>query len=370
MDINPQVWAEINLPALQRNYERIKGITNSEIMPIIKANAYGHGVLPVAQALYEKGARRFGISNMVEALELKKNFSDCQIMIVGALPFESIPTIVREEIICGVHRLEHAKLLSEEGERQGKTAKIHLKVDTGMGRLGFREEEWESLLKCAQLPNLYIEGIYTHFATADHLDLTYAKEQLAKFIKITEYLKSKGVNIPLRHAANSAGILQLPEAHFELVRPGILLYGLPPSPYVGKDMDWEPVLTWKAKISHIKTLAQGDTISYGRTFRTAYSTRVATIPVGYADGLRRNLSNCGEMVLNGKRATIVGRICMDQSMLDVTKIPDVNVGDTVTLIGTDGYETIDATEIADLLGTINYEILCGISARVPRIYIR
>lgn len=370
MDNNPQVWAEINLSALQRNYDRIKEITSSEIMPIVKANAYGHGLVPVAQALYEKGARRFGISNMAEALELRKLFPDCKIMLVGALPLESIPTIVREEIICGVHRLEQALLLSQEGERQGKKATIHLKIDTGMGRLGFRMEDLEDLLKTTQLPHLDVEGIYTHFATADNLDLTYAKEQLAKFNQVNEYLQSQGVQIPLRHACNSAGVLQLPEAHFDLVRPGIILYGLPPSPYVGKDGDWEPVLTWKTKITHLKTVDLGETISYGRTFRTAYSTQVATLPVGYGDGLRRNLSNCGEVVLNGKRATIIGRICMDQTMIDVTKIPNVKIGDVVTLIGSDGYESIDATEIADLLGTINYEVLCGISSRVPRVYIR
>ncbi|WP_019849791.1 alanine racemase [Desulfitobacterium sp. PCE1] len=370
MENRRPVWTEINLQALQRNYDRIQALTQSEIMPIVKADAYGHGASQVVEVFYKKGARRFGVALLDEALELKKAYPDIKVMLIGSLPMESLATIIKEDIICGVYRLEQAVLLSEEAKRQGKKAVIHLKVDTGMGRIGFREEDWEELFDCTKLPSLYIEGIYTHFATADHGDLRFAREQLKEFLAICDRIKAQGVHIPIRHAANSGALLQMPEAHLEMVRPGIILYGLPPSRHVGNDIGLEPVLSWKARISHIKMVPQGETISYGRTFRTAYPTRVATIPIGYADGLRRSLSNKGEVLIKGRRTTMIGRICMDQTMLDVTKVPDVQMGDEVTLLGTDGYERIDATEMAGWLNTINYEIVCGISKRVPRIYIK
>jgi alanine racemase len=367
---NRPVWAEVNLQALQRNYDRIKAYTQSEIMPIVKADAYGHGVIEVVQALYDVGARRFGVAVLDEALKIRKAFPKVMVMLIGSMPIESVTILVKEDIICGVYQTEQAIALSKEGELQGKIPKVHLKIDTGMGRIGFRAEEFQQLMNCAQLPNLNVEGIYTHLATADHSDLSFAREQLKKFQDIYEKLKSMGIHIPIRHTSNSGAILQLPEAHFELVRPGIILYGLPPSRHIGKDVGLEPVLSWKAKVSHVKTISAGETVSYGRTFRAAYPTRVATIPLGYADGLRRALSNQGEALVKGKRTTIIGRVCMDQTMLDVTRIPGVEVGDVVTLLGTDGYERIDATEMASWLDTINYEVVCGISQRVPRVYIK
>jgi len=369
MDIRRSVWAEVDLQALGRNYDRIRSLTDSEIMPIIKADAYGHGAIQVAQALYKKGVQRFGVALLEEALELKQQLPKIKVMLIGTFPFEANDIIVKEDIICGVYRLEQAQKLSEEAQRQNKQAVIHLKVDTGMGRIGFREEDFEELCQCTKLPNVYVEGIYTHFASADQVDLRFAREQLRKFLAITDKLKARGINIPIRHAASSGALLQMPEAHLELVRPGIILYGLPPSQYVGNDLGLEPVLSWKAKISHIKLVPAGETISYGRTFRTAYPTKVATIPLGYADGFSRGLSNKGEVLVKGRRATVIGRVCMDQTMLDVTKIPGVQVGDMVTLLGTDSYERIDATEMAGWLNTINYEIVCNISKRVPRVYL-
>lgn len=370
MDNGRPVWAEIDLRALKRNYERIKAYTKSEIMPIVKADAYGHGALEIVQALRDVGAKRFGVAVLEEAMELRNFFPDLTIMMIGTFPIEAVPTVVKEDFICGIYQLDQAIALSQEAKRQGKSAKVHLKVDTGMGRIGFRADEFQQILNIAALPNLYIEGIYSHFATSDALDLTFAKLQLSRFEEIYQKLETEGIHIPIRHTSNSAAILQLPEAHFELVRPGIILYGLPPSRHVGKDAGIEPVLSWKTRVSHIKTISEGETVSYGRTFRAAYPTRVATIPVGYADGLRRSLSNCGEVLVKGRRSTIVGRVCMDQTMLDITRIPDVHVGDIVTILGTDGYERIDATEMAGLSDTINYEVVCGISKRVPRIYIK
>jgi alanine racemase len=370
MDNRRPVWVEIDLQALKRNYERIKSYTQSEIMPIVKADAYGHGALETVQALYDLGARRFGVALLDEALELKKAYPDISVMVIGTFPIEAVSTVVREDIICGIYHIDQAVALSKEGSLQKKTVRVHLKIDTGMGRIGFREKDFEQILNIAELPSLYIEGIYTHFASADSSDLNFAREQLLEFNEIYEKLKTQGIYIPIRHAANSAAILQFPEAHFELVRPGIILYGLPPSKYVGKEAGLEPVLSWKARVSYIKTIPQGETVSYGRTFKAAYPTRVATIPLGYADGLRRSLSNRGEVLVNGRRATMIGRVCMDQTMLDVTRIPDLHVGDCVTLIGTDGYERIDATEMANWLNTINYEVVCGIAKRVPRVYIK
>lgn len=363
------VWAEVDLGALKRNYARIQSYTKSELMPIVKADAYGHGAIPVVRAFKELGAKRFGVALLEEALEIKQEFPDLELMVIGASPEEHSGTMVRENIIAGIFSLSQAQALSKAGGEQGKTARVHIKIDSGMGRIGVRPDEWKEILKIARLPNVLVEGIYTHFATADHADLTFARKQLEFFQQVIDKLERKGLQIPFKHAANSAAILHFPEAHFNLVRPGIILYGLPPSQHVGRDAGLEPVMSWKARVTHVKTIEAGETVSYGRTFRAAYQTRVATIPVGYADGLRRALSNCGEALVRGERSTIIGRVCMDQTMLEVTKIPGVEVGDVVTLLGQDGQEQIDATEMAEWLNTINYEIVCDLSKRVPREYV-
>jgi len=363
------VWAEVDLAALRRNYARIRSYTKSMLMPIVKADAYGHGAVPVVKALKDLGVKRFGVALLEEALEIKHAFPDLSLMVIGFTPPEQAEMAVDAEIVTGVFRLDHAQALSEAALRQHKTARLHVKIDTGMGRIGFRPEEVGEILRLAALPRVEIEGIYTHFAVADQTDLSFTREQLRRFNEVYARLHAEGLKIPLRHAANSAAILRLPEAHFELVRPGIILYGLPPSAQAGRDAGFEPVLSWKARISHVKVIAAGETVSYGRTFRAAYPTRVATIPLGYADGLRRSLSNRGEVLVRGARSTIIGRVCMDQTMLEVTKIPDVQCGDIVTLLGKDGMQQIDATEMAGWLGTINYEVVCGISKRVPRVYI-
>lgn len=363
------VWAEVDLSALKRNYERIRAYTKSEIMPIVKADAYGHGTIPVVKALFEAGARWFGVAMLEEALEIKRAFPSVKVMTIGFMSADFAGTIVEEDIITGVYQYAQAEALSQAARAQGKNATIHLKIDTGMGRIGFRKDTYQEILRIAELPNLDIEGIYTHFATSDQLDLSFAREQLKVFLDICERLKTQGLNIPIRHAANSAAILQFPEAHLDLVRPGIILYGLPPSQHVGRNAGFEPVMTWKARIAHVKEIPAGETVSYGRTFRAAYPTRVATVPVGYADGLHRALSNRGEMLVKGRRTAIIGRVCMDQTMLDITKTPGVEVGSMVTILGSDGYERIDATEMAEWLETINYEVVCDISKRVPRIYI-
>jgi alanine racemase len=363
------VWAEVNLQKLRENYFKLQAYTRSEMMPIVKADAYGHGLIPVVRTLTACGAKRYGVALLDEALEIKAMFPELTVMILGATELEQADIIVKEEIIPTIFQFSQAQALSEAAVRQKRTAKLHIKIDTGMNRIGFREKDFAEIIKIAALPNLIIEGIFTHFATSDHRDLSFARIQLKRFQSFYDKLQKEGLNIPIRHAANSAAILQFPESHFELVRPGISLYGFAPSSQIKGVVDLEPVLTWKAKVSQVKSIKTGESVSYGRTFQAAYPTRVATIPVGYADGLRRTLSNHGEMLIHGKRSTMIGRICMDQTMLEVTKIPRVKVGDVVTILGKDGKDQITATEMAEWLGTISYEVVCGISNRVPRVYL-
>ena len=363
-----QVWAEVNLQTLKENYFKLQAYTRSEMMPIVKADAYGHGVIPVVKTLIACGAKRFGVALLEEALEIKEVFPELTVMVLGATEQEQSDTLVREDIIPAIFQLSQAQALSQAAVNQNRTARLHIKFDTGMNRVGFRETDFADILEVSALPNLVIEGIFTHFATSDQRDLSFAREQLKRFQCLYDKLKCEGLNIPIRHAANSAAIIQFPEAHFELVRPGISLYGLTPSAQIGGNVGLEPVISWKAKVSHVKGIKTGETVSYGRTFQAAYPTCVATVPVGYADGLRRSLSNHGEMIIHGRRSTMIGRICMDQTMLEVSKIPGVQVGDIVTILGKDGYEQITATEMAEWIGTISYEVVCGISKRVPRVY--
>ena len=364
-----QVWAEVNLQTLKENYFKLQAYTRSEMMPIVKADAYGHGVIPVVKTLIACGTERYGVALLEEALEIKAVFPDLTVMVIGATDLDKSDILVREGIIPAIFQLSQAQALSEAAVKQNRTAILHIKIDTGMNRIGFKERDFADIMKIAALPNLFVEGIFTHFATSDIRDLSFAREQLNRFQSLYVKLKKAGLTIPIRHAANSAAILQFPESHFELVRPGISLYGLTPSSQIGSAVGLEPVMSWKAKVSHVKNIKTGESVSYGRTFQAAYPTRVATIPIGYADGLRRALSNQGEMLIHGKRSTMIGRICMDQTMLEVTKIPGVQVGDVVTILGKDGYDQITATEMADWIGTISYEVVCGISKRVPRVYL-
>lgn len=364
-----QVWAEVNLQTLRENYFKLQAFTRSEMMPIVKADAYGHGVIPVVKTLIACGAERYGVALLEEALEIKAVFPELTVMVIGATEPDQSDILVKKEIIPAIFQLSQAQALSEAAVKQNRTARLHIKIDTGMNRIGFRERDFADIMKIAALPNLFIEGIFTHLATSDQRDLSFAREQLNRFQSLYDKLKKAGLTIPIRHAANSAAILQFPESHFELVRPGISLYGFTPSSQISGAVGLEPVMSWKAKVSHVKSIKTGETVSYGRTFQAAYPTRVATIPVGYADGLRRALSNQGEMLIHGRRSTMIGRVCMDQTMLEVTKIPGVQVGDVVTILGKDGHDQITATEMAEWIGTISYEVVCGISKRVPRVYL-
>ncbi|NBJ15262.1 MAG: alanine racemase [Dehalobacter sp. 4CP] len=369
MNIFRPVWAEVDLGALRRNLKRIQQYAGSEIMPIVKADAYGHGAVEVVRTLKEEGITRFGVAILEEALELRRELPDIALMVIGPTLSKYSEILVKEEIIPEIFQIEQAEALSAAALKLNKTARLHIKVDTGMGRTGFRENVLENIQKIAKLPGLYLEGIYTHLATADSTDLSYAKQQLKIFDDLYEKLCAAGIKIPIRHVANSAAIMQIPESHYELCRPGIILYGLLPMDHAGQEAGFEPVMSLKTRISQLKTIEEGESVGYGRTFIADRPTKVATLPIGYGDGLRRSLSNGGEVLLKGKKARIIGKICMDQIMVDVTEIKEIQEGDEAVLLGRNGDLFISADRIAEQCGTISYEILCGISKRVPRVMV-
>ena len=364
-------YVRIDLDAIRENIETVRRKTGTAVMAVVKADAYGHGAVPVAQHLRDI-CSFFGVSSAAEALELRQAGLDNPILILGHTPVDAFPLVVEQEIRPAIFRWEDALALSEEAQRQGKTAKFHFAVDTGMSRIGFQAEEDAAELCCriAGLPGLCPEGLFSHFATADCADLSKAREQARKFDWFCDLLKQRGLEIPIRHMNNSAGLMNFTD-QYDMVRCGIVTYGLYPSPEVDpKLLPLKPALSWYSRVSHVKTLPAGREVSYGGTYITERDTRIATVPVGYADGYWRSLSGKFYVLIRGRRAPIIGRICMDQMMVDVTDIPGVLVGDTVTLVGTDGPETITVERIAQVAGTFNYEFICGISRRVPRFYFR
>ncbi|WP_040213307.1 alanine racemase [Clostridium polynesiense] len=368
------VWAEINLDNLAHNMREIKRVTKTkEIMAIIKADAYGHGAIDVAPVLLENGATSFGVAVITEALELRKSGIKAPIMILGYTPLTFAKEILKYDIEQTVFTFDYAKALSNEAEKFGKTAKIHIGLDTGMGRIGFlpSKESLEEVYAISKLPNIEIAGLFSHFSSADEEDKEYTYEQMEKFNTFYSALIERGVKINKRHIANSAAVIDLPDTHLECVRPGLILFGYYPSEEIHKDkIALKPVLTLKTDVVHVKKVEKDVYISYGRKYRTEKESVIATLPIGYADGYTRLLFNKAKVIIKGKLAPVVGRICMDQCMVDVTDIGEVNVGDEVILIGREGNVKFDADDIAELLGTINYEIVCMIGKRVPRVYIK
>lgn len=369
------VWAEINLDNLASNMKEIKKISSSKkIIGIVKADAYGHGALDVAPTLIENGATGLAVAVINEGVELRRSGIECPIMVLGFTAPTLIDTLLRHDIEQTVFSLEYAKQLSEVSEKMHKKIKIHIAVDTGMGRIGFlpNKESVQDVKKISKLPNVEIKGIFTHFSTADESNKEYTYYQLKKFNEFYDELKKENVNIETRHIANSAAIMELSETQFEGVRPGIILYGYYPSDEVDKSkLKLKPVMELKTNIVHIKKISSGQYISYGRKFKTERESIIATLPVGYADGYTRLLFNKAKVIINGQFAPIIGRICMDQCMVDITDIKgDVKLGDEVILMGQENGIKIDADDIASMLGTINYEVVCMISKRVPRVYIK
>ena len=364
-------YVKIDLDVIERNFAAVSHKTGVPVMAIIKADAYGHGAVQVARCLRDKCAF-FGVSSMLEALELRQAGLSTPILILGHTPVSAYPIAIREGIRPAIFHYEDALVLSEEACRQGVNAPFHFAVDTGMSRIGFQatREEAQLCAKIASLPGLCAEGLFSHFAGADCANLAGAKAQAAKFDEFRRWLEELGLFIPICHMDNSAGIMNF-SRNYDLVRSGIVTYGLYPSGEVDpKLLPIRPALSWHSRVTHVKTLPAGRAISYGGTYVTEKDTVVATVPVGYADGYRRSLSGKFYVLIRGRRAPILGRICMDQMMVDVTDIEGVSLNDKVVLVGSDGDETITMEAIAEAAGSFNYEFVCGISRRVPRLYRR
>ena len=359
----------IDLDAVSHNIDAVRQKAGVPVMAVIKADAYGHGAVPIAHLLRDKCAF-FGVSSMLEALELRRAGIDNPILILGHTPPAAFPEAVRLGIRPAIFRYDDALALSRAAVEAGVTAPFHFALDTGMSRIGFQasEESADTCVKIAALPGLRAEGLFSHFATADSADLTRSRRQAALFDAFDAMLRVRGVEIPIRHLDNSEGLMNFP-CRYEMVRSGIVTYGMYPSDEVSPTLlPLEPALQWVSRITHLKLLPAGREISYGGTFVTSRPTLVATIPVGYADGYRRSLSGKFHVLIRGAKAPILGRVCMDQLMVDVTHIPGAALDDPVVLVGRSGEARITVEDIAAAADSFNYEFVCGISRRVPRVY--
>ena len=362
-------YVNIDLDIIAQNFDAVQKKTGTDVMAVVKADAYGHGAIQVARLLQDK-CRFFGVSSMLEARELRQANLMTPILILGHTPKAHFPIAVAEDIRPTIFSYDDALALSQEAVAQGKTAAFHFAIDTGMSRIGFQttEESLQLCLKIAKLPGLYAEGIFSHFASADCPDLTKARLQAKKFDDFVQSLEQQGLQIPIRHMDNSAGLINF-DHQYQLVRAGIVLYGMYPSEDVQKQkLPIRPALQWRSRVTHVKCLEPGRQISYGGTYVTTRPTVVATVPVGYADGYSRSLSGKFYVLIKGQKAPILGRICMDQMMVDVTHIPGVQPEDPVVLVGKDGENEITMEEISAAADSFNYEFMCGISRRVPRYY--
>ena len=380
------VKAEIDLKALAHNFKELRRITHPDarLMGVVKANGYGHGAIEVARCALQNGAAVLGVARIEEAIRIREAGIEVPILIFGYTLPELATDILKYDLTQTVYTYASAQALSRTATSLKKKIKIHIKIDTGMGRLGllpqnFRENHSGAInadavkecLAIAGLDGLELEGIFTHFATADSADKAYAEDQLDLFMNFLNRLRQAGLEPSVRHAANSAALIDMPRSHLDMVRPGIASYGLYPSDEVDKKhVSLKSAMALKARIIHLKKVPAGFKVSYGSTHETSKATTIATIPVGYADGLNRLLSSTGQMLVHGKRAPIIGRVCMDLTMLDVGHIDNVQIGDEVVIFGQQGSDAITVDEIASTLNTINYEIVSTITARVPRIYLK
>ncbi len=380
----PVTRAEINLKALGRNYNELKRCAPGapDMMVAVKGDGYGHGAVEVSKAALAHGARFLAVARFNEACALRDAGINAPILIFGYTMVPHLGYASENNISISINSMECAEKASREARSFKKPVRIHIKIDTGMGRLGLtadglsmqKDENGrsaaEKVMAIADMPGIELEGIFTHFACADHKDKSSAKKQALLFKELLEDLETRGLRIPFRHAANSAATIELPETHFDMVRPGISLYGLWPSNEVNRDrIDLHPVMSVKSQVIQVKKAGPGFAVSYGSTHVTSGPATIATVPIGYADGYHRVLSNRGSMLVHGQRAPIIGRICMDLTMIDVTHIPDVKLEDEVVILGPQGDEEITADEIAKLAGTINYEIVSALTSRVTRVYI-
>lgn len=383
---SPIIWAEIDLKAIAHNVRELRRITapKARLMAVVKANAYGHGIIEVARQALQHGAEALGVARANEGIQIRKAGLDAPVLVFSYTPPDMAKKLVEFDLTQTVYSYRNAEALSVAAGTTGKKIKVHIKVDTGMGRLGLLPDRFRSLAPdqdipgsaiseveaIADLQHLELKGIYTHFAAADITDRSYAEYQLEMFMDFLSQLNLAGVEIPVKHAANSAAIINMPETHLDMVRAGISMYGLFTSDEMDKSrVELQPAMELKARIISLKRVPAGFKVSYGATYETAKPTTIATVPVGYADGYNRLLSSQGHMLVCGRRAPVVGRVCMDMTMLDVGDIPEVSPGDEVIIFGKQGNGLITVDEIASTLKTINYEIVSTITDRVPRIYL-
>lgn len=368
-----RAYAQIDLAAIRHNVSEVrKNIdANTKIMAVIKANAYGHGAVETAKVLDDL-AYAFGVAMVEEGTLLRKSNIQKMILILGYTHPDLFSEVIKYDLSQTVYEYEMAKKLSDKAVEMGKRAKVHIKIDTGMSRIGFAvtEENAEIVRKISQLPGIEIEGAFTHFARADEKTIDAAKEPFEKYLKFIGWLEEKGVRIPIRHVGNSASIIGFREANLDMVRSGIITYGIYPSHEVSRNvLKLKPAMELKSRISYLKEVPPKTAVGYGGTFVATRRTKVATVPVGYADGMKRDLSGKGRVLIRGRYAPIIGRICMDQFMVDVTDVDGVAEGDCVTIFGRDGEKEISVDEIAELAHSFSYEFLCSISERIPRKYI-
>lgn len=369
-----RVQANVDLGAIRHNLLEIRNKVkpDTKIMVIIKADAYGHGAVALARATSDSGSiDAYGVAIIEEAVELREAGVTKPILILGYTPKEQYDLVVAYDVSQTIFQYEMAQALSLEAKKQGKKAKVHIKLDTGMSRIGFADslESIEEIKRMQALQDIELEGLFSHFARADETDQTSTLVQLNRYLKFNELLEKEKIFIPIKHIANSAGIMEFPQANFNMVRCGIVTYGIYPSEDVNhQKIKLIPAMELKTHVIYVKELEAGVGISYGATYVTKKRTRIATIPVGYADGYSRNLSNNGRVIIHGQYAPIIGRICMDQFMVDITDLDDVRQGDTVTLLGRDGQAYISAEELAQGSHSFPYELVCTVGKRIPRVY--
>ena len=381
MNMVKRTWAEISLNAIEHNYNviRNKVADDTKVCCVIKADGYGHGAVELSQVYEKLGADFFAVSNIDEGIEIRKSGSKLPIVILGYTPVSEAENLAEYDISQAVFSLEYAKELSEKCVEEDCICKMHIKVDSGMSRIGFMCQEFprdeysiEEICEACCLPNLEVEGLFTHFCVSDEdaEGREFTNKQYENFIHVRDSLKKRGVDISVVHCSNSGAIEDYPETCCDMVRAGIILYGLAPSSKLADRLDLVPAMTLKTVVAFVKEVQKGATISYGRTFTADRKMKIATVPIGYADGFIRQNAKDGYMMVNGKKAKIVGRICMDQTMLDVTDIEDVKTGDEVVVFGTGENGEPTADSLAENTGTINYETVCLVGKRVPRIYIK
>lgn len=381
----PLITAEIDLSAIAHNVKEFQRLVapGVKIMPAVKANGYGHGAVEVSKTALQNGASQLGVARIEEGIALRKAGIDSPILVFGYTSPDNTLEIIENDLTITVSQTDVAQKIASAAINQGKTVKIHWKIDSGMGRIGMLTKEGHpgcpdlndnsinSVLEISKAKGLELAGIYTHFAQADHTDKDYTKKQFDIFTGFTEQLQKAGLDIPLKHAANSAAAIEMPETHLDMIRPGISFYGLYPSDEVDKSLiDLKPAMQLKTKIVSLKKVPKGFKVSYGSTYVTEKETTIAVVPIGYADGFSRQFSSNGSMLVHGKKVPIVGRVCMDLTMLDVGAIDDICLEDEVVVFGSQGESFIGADELAGKINTINYEIVSALTSRVQRKWIR